>query len=80
MKIVDLLIGLASIKFSLLFPLVGLDPRQIWKFPMLQELNNPEGNAFMEKEASTAIWFVVILVTGAKTRLSEESRALLLEV
>ena len=25
---------------------------------MLQELKNPEGKAFMEREASTAIWFV----------------------
>ena len=29
---------------------------------MLEELKNPEGNVFMERKASTAIWFVVLLV------------------
>ena len=47
---------------------------------MLQELKNPEGKAFMEREASTAIWFVVVLVTGARTRFGEEIRAVVLEV
>ena len=47
---------------------------------MLQELKNPGGNAFMEREALTAIWFVVVLVTGARTRFGEEIMAVLLEV
>ena len=47
---------------------------------MLQELKNPEGNVFMEREESTAIWFVVVLVTGTRTRFGEEIRAVLLEV
>ena len=49
---------------------------------MLQELKNPEGNAFMDRESSTAIWFVVVHVTlgaiRALTRFGNEIRAMLL--